>query len=426
MLFVLDASGSMYEVWEGKTRMDIAKEILSKMVDSLKSTPNLEIALRVYGHEWHKRYQNCKDTKLEVSFGSGNHELIKKKLLDIKPNGTTLIAYTLEQSGNDFPPDPNSRNVLILLTDGIEVCGGDPCAVSLALQKRNIILTPFIIGIGPEENFAKELGCIGTYYDASKVSDFQSNLNKIINYTLAETKIRVDLLDIYQKPTETNVNMTLTNSITGKTVHDIVHYIKPDGQSEELSIDALISYDIIVNTIPKVERKGITLEAGKLNVIKIPSPQGVLNLNINYKEYNTLKAIVRKAGSAETLHVQEAGKKEKYLTGEYDIELLTLPRIIYKNVKIEQSKNTTLTIPPPGILNVNDQIEGFGSIYEINSSGKAVWVCNFSNSRMSLTLQPGKYKLVFRSEKSTGSRFTDVQPFTINSGGSTLLKLYKK
>ncbi|WMJ73523.1 VWA domain-containing protein [Cytophagaceae bacterium ABcell3] len=423
---MLDASGSMYAIWEGKSRMEIAREVLSNLVDSLSNDQNIEVALRVYGHEYHKRYQNCKDTKLEVPFGNKNHEAIKKKLKTIEPNGTTLIAYTLEQAANDFPKDDNVRNILILLTDGIEVCGGDPCAVSLALQKKNIFLTPFIIGIGPEEDFAKELGCIGKYFDANKVSEFQGNLQKILKHSLSETTVRVNLLDAYSKPTETNVNMTFKNSITGEVLHDYVHLIKPNGKSDEVEVDPVITYDIIVNTIPQTVKRNIVLEGGKENIIDISTPQGTLLLKDNPKDYRNLQAIVRKSGSAQTLHVQNAGTQEKYITGNYDIEILTLPRIHLKNVKIEQGKIKSIPIPSPGILNISDALTGYGSIYKIKSNGDPEWVHNFTNARMSQPLQPGNYKVVFRVDKSINSKFTDVKYFTVRSGASVAVKLFSK
>src|SRR5690606_12705178 len=154
----------MLEKWEGKTRMEVAKDVLAKIVDTLRDQKNLELALRIYGHQSENRLSNCKDTKLEVPFLKTNHDAIISKIKNIKPKGTTLISYSIEQSANDFPKDPNSRNVIILITDGIEACGGDPCALSLALQEKRIFLSPFIIGIGSDQNFAKAFDCMGKYF----------------------------------------------------------------------------------------------------------------------------------------------------------------------------------------------------------------------------------------------------------------------
>merc|ERR1712194_924941 len=120
--------------WEGKTRMQIAKGALAKIVDSLKVNKNLELGLRVYGHQFDRKHQNCQDSRLEVAFGENSHYEIINKLKTIVPKGVTPISISLEKAANDFPLDPSYRNVIIIITDGLESCGGDPCLVSKALQ----------------------------------------------------------------------------------------------------------------------------------------------------------------------------------------------------------------------------------------------------------------------------------------------------
>src|SRR5687768_5861300 len=69
ILFVLDGSGSMNADWgENLSRMDVAKSILTRLVDSLRINPNLELALRVYGHRYSRQANNCNDSQLEVPF----------------------------------------------------------------------------------------------------------------------------------------------------------------------------------------------------------------------------------------------------------------------------------------------------------------------------------------------------------------------
>lgn len=48
ILFIFDASQSMYGRWQSDTKINIAQKLLSNMLDSLKDTPNLEMAFRVY------------------------------------------------------------------------------------------------------------------------------------------------------------------------------------------------------------------------------------------------------------------------------------------------------------------------------------------------------------------------------------------
>ena len=134
ILFLLDASGSMQEQWlrPNQSRWTVAKSILTKLVDSLRQKTKLELGLRVYGHQSPQEQKNCKDTRLEVPFKAKNHSLIIDKLEEIRPRGVTPITYSLEQAAGDFPSGPGYRNIVILVTDGIESCGGDVCAMSRA------------------------------------------------------------------------------------------------------------------------------------------------------------------------------------------------------------------------------------------------------------------------------------------------------
>jgi len=68
--------------WQSGRKIDIAKKLLSNMVDSLQDIENLEIGLRVYGHKSGYPPQDCDDTHLEVNFLKAEFavDLIKKKL----------------------------------------------------------------------------------------------------------------------------------------------------------------------------------------------------------------------------------------------------------------------------------------------------------------------------------------------------------
>lgn len=426
ILFILDASGSMVEKWEGKTRMEVAKSVLARLVDSLKTQKNLETALRVYGHQFDKKVNNCKDTKLEVPFKANNQDAIKAKLARINPRGTTLISYSLEQSANDFPPDPNGRNIIILLTDGVESCGGDPCKLSRALSKKRIFLKPFIIGMGANQDFTKAFDCMGTYYDASSVAVFNQIMQKIVKETLMPTFVKIRLLDTHNKPTETNVNVSLINNFTDETEYDFVHYMDANGQPDALKIDPILTYHVVVNTIPKVIKSNVEIEPGKNNIIEVKCPQGAIYIRNDYKEFKNLQALVRQSGKSDIINIHKAGIKEKYLVGTYDIEILTLPRTKFENIKVNQSTVKELSIAGPGWLNISDSHQGFGSIYLIKNNGQQEWVTNLENetSKAALLLQPGRYKLVFRSSQSKGSEYTVVKNFSIQSGLSINLKLY--
>lgn len=428
ILFLLDGSGSMLAHWENSTRIMVAKRLLSDLVDSVKINTDVELALRVYGHQYDKRYQNCKDTKLEVGFSSDNHEIIKKTLMQLKPQGTTPIAYSLQQAADDFPDEPDVRNIIIIITDGLESCGGDPCDVSLALQKKRVFLKPFVIGIGMNENYEKQFACLGQFFDARNIAEFRNVLNLALKQTLDKTTVSVELLDIDNAPNETNVNVTFVNNVTGEPEYNFVHYRDRNGHPDSVEIDAVLTYDLVVNTIPPVYKRNVNINAGEHNIIPVKVPQGELWLKQKgYTEYDKgVKAIIRKSGQFETVHIHQIPEKEKYLVGNYDLEVLTLPKIYLADITINPNTVTEIEIPPPGVLNISTSIGGYGGLYQVKENGRQVWVYNLDSdkSRHAFAVQPGKYQIVYRAKNASGSKYTEIKEFTIKSGSTTQIKLF--
>lgn len=419
ILFLLDASGSMYARMERDSRINVAKKLLSSIIDSLEKAKNVELALRVYGHTSPPNRRDCKDTRLEVPFKRDNHVELKKRVQSISPKGTTLIAYSLQQAAYDFPKEANTRNVIILITDGLEECQGDPCAVSEALQSQGVILKPFIIGLGSSVDFQKAFECVGRYYDANTEEQFNNVLNIVVSQALNNTTAQVNLLDIYSRPTETNVNMSFYDMDDNKLLYNYMHTINERGNPDSVQLDPLYKYRLVVHTIPQVVKDNIIVSAGKHTIIGLDAPQGELLVKIEgLTNYEALKLIVKQPNSDKILHVQNANVKEKYLVGKYDLEVLTLPRMQFKEVAIDQSMLTTIQIPQPGKLNLTLQMQAYYmDLYQM-IRGEQVWVHKIpvDVQRHTITLQPGDYKMIYRAKGATRSNNTFTRDIKIISG----------
>lgn len=428
ILFIFDASNSMNGVWENKPKIDVATKLLSDALDSLVDIEHLELALRVYGHEkYYQKGQDCDDTKLLVPFGTRNAIRMKNELRQLKPKGTTPIAATLEKAADDFPPCPRSkcRNIIILITDGIEECNGDPCAVSLALQKRNIVLKPFVIGVGLNVEFREAFECVGTYFDAADQKKFRSALDIVISQALNNTTAQVNLLDFAGNATETNVNMTFYEQHEGSMVHNFVHTMNSRGNPDTLALEPVHMYRIVAHTIPPKEEDSVIITAGKHTIIGIPAPQGDLTFKMQgvNPENNQLPVIVREAGSMNTLNVQLFSEKQKYIVGKYDLEILTVPRTYIEDVDISQSHTTTIEIPQPGIVSFTKLGYGYGSVYQVkNNEMQLVATLDLIKERETLSLQPGDYIAVFRPKQARESIFTVEKSFKVTSGASVAVK----
>ncbi len=430
VLFIFDGSYSMLGIWERHSKMEVAKSILIPFIDSVSKIPNVEVGLRIYGNRSPFPPQDCKDSHLEVPFGKNNLPEIVNKILSLNPHGTTPIAYSIEQAAKDFPPDSTARNIIFLITDGVEACDGDPCAISRKLQEKGVILKPFIIGVGNEVDFNKMFDCAGHVFSAKNELDFLPVLNMAMDKAMTSTPLQVYLLDAYKKPRETDVPMTFYDNVTGFIRYNFVHSVIKPGEPDILFLDPLVSYKIKVHTIPPVYAENVNLEPGKHTIVKIDAPQGYLMVERPYGVNLSMpfETIVRQQGDMNTLMVQQANEKVKYITGKYDLEVLTMPRTYFYDVEVKPDEVKTIKVPAPGHVTFTQPQMGIGAIY-IDRNTDLEFVTYLSpDSRKNdvLTLQPGKYVIIWRDKFETDTEKSISQSFEITSGCNLYIQLNKK
>lgn len=426
ILFILDASNSMNADWGEQTRIEAAKELLAQAVDSLDGTPNLEIALRVYGHQSPitPTFQDCNDTKLEIPFASNNFQRVKWFIRTIKAKGTTPIARSLEASAEDFP-DMNARNIIILITDGLEACDNDPCVIAKKLKDKGISITPFVIGLGLDLSYLEQFKCIGSYSEAENRNSFKNALKNVVSKALVNTTVQINLNDITGKPVETDVTMFLYQSGTNQLKYTFEHTINRYGNPDTLILDPTFKYDLVVNTLPRIEKKDISIKRNTHNTITVDAPQGYLKFRFSNATRNYfVQSRIMHESSEQTINVQDVNSTDKYIVGNYKVEVLTLPRI-YHTVKINQSSNTIIDVEAPGLFTYKCGNPTIGQIFIANNEGKWDWVCNIDTQNLNgqWYLQPGNYKVAYRQKSIKSSVYSYEQEFRILSNKTTSLNL---
>ena len=426
ILFLLDGSGSMKDKMDESTRFELSKKIIADYLDSLSNLKmQVESAVRVFGHQYPPADKNCTDTKLMIPFGKHVASNVLAQLNTINPQGWTLISYSLEQAASDFPYEEGVKIVIILITDGLETCGGDPCAVAEMFQRRRISLKPFIIGLGlPEEN-QRYFDCVGKYFDAPSSSSFNKAMNTVITQALNPTTAQINLLNQFGKPTETNMEVSLFDSHNGELIYNFIHALNEKELPDTLKLDPSGKYDIKVHSFPSVTKKGIELVAGTHNIIAVDVPQGTLKLSETglYKRDTPLQCLIRKKNDGRILVIQDFNTSRKYLTGEYDLEILTLP-VIKNKAEILQGVTKEINIESPGILSLTSFSDGIASVYVMHDDElERIYEFKKVLSKESLLLQPGKYLLMYRLNDKKKSAFTRTQAFEIRSGAMTTLRL---
>jgi len=432
MLFVFDASNSMNAFWDNQPKINTARELLMRSLQDLEGQPDLELALRVYGHQTpiQAGKQDCDDTKLEVPFSPNSIPDMKRKLQGLRCLGTTPIARSLEKAATDFPETDRSkgarpvRNIIILITDGIEACDEDPCAVSRALQAKGIVLKPFVIGVGLTENDRYNLQCVGNYYDASTPELFEHVLKVVVTQALNSTTAQISLMTTDGRPTETDVPVTLYDQRTGQVRYHITHTMNDRGVPDTLSIDPIFTYKVVAHTVPASVRENVTVRPGVHTIIAVDAGMGTLALKVGSgpSDGQAVQCIVRRKGEMGTLHHQELGSQQRYRVGTYDLEVLTLPRLLIPDVHVEQGRTTDIVVPKPGVLNVLPSTPGPGAIF-LKKGDELVWVADLDPTaiRGQYRLQPGNYQVIYRSRSARRTELTLIKDITIESGRSATI-----
>jgi len=183
--YIFDASGSMLQPMEGRTRLEIAKEVLTARLTALP--PNAQVGLRVYGHRipyQGREAESCEDIELAVPIQANGAQTIVDFLPSMQALGMTPMSASIQQAANDFTFEPGRRNFIVLISDGEETCGDEPATVVQYLREIGIDFAIHVIGLDVDANTAAQLRAIsdaagGVYYDAKSRDDLDNALANI-------------------------------------------------------------------------------------------------------------------------------------------------------------------------------------------------------------------------------------------------------
>jgi Ca-activated chloride channel homolog len=287
------------------------------------------------------------------------------------------------------------------------------------LQKKGVVLKPYIVGVDIDISLVDMLECMGNYFNAADTDQFRQAINTIVGQVTNLTSVQVNLLDTDGKPIETNAAMSFHDNLSGDIRYTYMHTMNSAGNPDTIYLDVLSVYDLKVHTIPPMYKDSIVLKEGVHNIINVPAPQGVLFVNIagDTAANAAIKCIVRNTGIPQTLYVLDADKKQKLITGLYDLEILTMPRIYVDAVKINQSKTTTIDIPEPGNVILNFRNPSYGTLLEEHGDILTnLFDFTPDQTHYKFRLQPGYYRVVFRGKQQFKSGNTGEFKFRVKSG----------
>lgn len=437
VLIILDCSHSMWDRWQSDSKIKVTQKVLLKFLDSVANQQNIEVALRVFGH----LNKNSYGTRLEVPFEEGNNYKIQSKIKTLVPNGACTAASALSSSLNDFPTvgtgatrmrggtDDQPRNIILIITDGMDDCDGNICDVARQVQMSGVIVQTFILGIGNKQDFQHSLDCAGKFTYVPNEELYTETLYNIFRLSEEEAQLVISVNDETGHLLETELPIALYDSQTGVVKYTTMYSIDGRYTPDTLVIDPLVSYDITLFTHPETKLRRRQFKPGQVNQLDVTIEQGSLQMRLDGKRVNyqipQYPILVYRHGSTELVGQQMLGEQQNYLSGTYDIEMLSTPPLQLKGVSVVSSSATDLSIPTPGMANINKaRAITTGAVFAYKE-GVLTQVCDLNPNKVNerLLLMPGEYQIVIKPQNSI--RYTTVRTmrFKIESGQTTNINL---
>jgi len=403
IIFIYDASGSMWGEMQDKTKMEIAADVMTTSINNLPD--NQKIGFVAYGH---RKKGDCKDVEFLVDVENGTKSEVNQSIKAIKPLGKTPLAYSAVQVINKLR-EAKLKATIILVTDGIESCSGNICDVIKAAKKEGIDFKLHIIGFGLKNEDTKQLECAaeagnGNYYsaaDAGALGDVLDNATTVTvdepegNFTVFAIKNGM-AIDALVKAYDINDKR---NPILARTYKDTASlYLPPSKYYFE--VVPLGGSDVDMSTVSNIEsfedktgHRTISFDGGKL---------GVTTTNNGDNWDCVVKLIDQNGKTAATTRTYTAPKEVEVNPGSYKVTIQALAMegmdtyTEMENINIKAGSTTPISFNfKTGNFELFTKVgaEDIDTVVKINeiNSGKNVAGSRTYTKGSKFLLNPGKY-----------------------------------
>jgi len=204
-IIVLDASGSMWGQIDGKTKIEIARETLGTVLQAVPAEQ--ELGMIAYGH---RQKGECSDIELVIPAAPGTGPAISQAANGLNPKGKTPLSASVKQAAEALRYTEDKATV-ILITDGLETCNADPCALGRELESTGVDFTAHVVGFGLSEEEGRQVACLaentgGKYIQAKDASALGDALTETVVAVAPEPEPEPEPV-VEPKPAVLDVNL---------------------------------------------------------------------------------------------------------------------------------------------------------------------------------------------------------------------------
>ena len=180
-IVVFDGSGSMWGQIDGRAKIETARQTLSTVLSEIPA--DSKIGMIAYGH---RRKGECSDIETVVPVGPAG-EAVPRMISfanGMQPKGKTPLSDAVRMAAEELRYTENAASV-VLVTDGIETCNADPCALGRELESAGINFTAHVVGFGLSEEEGRQVQCLadttgGLYLSANSADELGNALRQTV------------------------------------------------------------------------------------------------------------------------------------------------------------------------------------------------------------------------------------------------------
>ena len=194
-VIVFDASGSMWaQLEDGKSRIEIAREVIDDFATDRDA--QVPIGVVAYGHN---RRGDCGDIETVLPIGQYTGDELADTIRGLNPQGMTPLTDSMAMARAMLPPTAESADI-ILITDGLENCDGDPCALAAEFAAEGIDLRAHVVGFALEEEAVQTLACVpeqtgGQLFTTHSGSELAAALTEVADAEPVEHEVELIAID---------------------------------------------------------------------------------------------------------------------------------------------------------------------------------------------------------------------------------------
>ncbi|MGB4989842.1 MAG: VWA domain-containing protein [Pyrinomonadaceae bacterium] len=284
MIFILDASGSMWGKVGSEEKIVSAKRVLKDSIGKLPA--DAQVGLIAYGH---RSKSDCADIETIAPLGPLDKTGLSAKIDALDAKGKTPITDSLRKAIAEVKAMNLDETVkIVLISDGLETCTGDPCKLVREAKEAGVKITAHVIGFDTGKLTVAQLECIaqaggGLYLNADDAAGLGAALDQAVSAEVSQYNNFISVKALADGKLADAV-VKIVDTKTGKDVGGGRTYVDDSTNPRVVPLPVGV-YDVIVKSVtidgsPTITYEKIEVKAGEMVEKVADYSAGILKVKV--------------------------------------------------------------------------------------------------------------------------------------------------